>query len=223
MDKRKIIFGDYDTAVEGPWTLSALSCPEPEQQTNLVQVPGRDGALDLSTVLTNGEPRYNSRTLTARLECSEGTRADRLQLVSDIINRLDGRRLRIILPDDPNRYLEGRVSVRTEYNDPAHAAVTVAAVCDPWRFNIVESVIKVKGTAAGTLAVLTNGGRRAVTPSVTITGERAKLALSDGSHEWTLTPGTYTIVDLVLSAGSRVPVTCKGSGTAIFTYREAVL
>lgn len=220
MEKRKIIFGNYDTAAEGPWTLSALSCPEPEQQTNLVEVPGRDGALDLSTVLTNGVPRYNSRTLTATLECSEGTRADRLQLVSDIINRLDGRRLRIILPDDPGRYLEGRVNVRTNYNDNAHAAVTVTAVCDPWRYNLVESVVKVEGTAAGALTVLANGGRRAVTPSVVITGE---VVLTDGSHEWTLTPGTYTLVDLVLTAGSRVPITCTGSGTASFTYREAVL
>lgn len=220
MEKRKVIFGNYDTVRDGPWTLSTLTFPEPEYQSNMVEIPGRDGLLDLSTVLTNGEPRYGSRELKIVLECSDGTRADRIQLVSDIINQLDGRRMQIILPDDPDRYIEGRVSVRTEYNDQAHAAVTVTATCDPWRYNRVESVIKVEGTLEGVLTVLANNGRRTVIPSVTITGE---VVLSDGNYEWTLTPGTYTLVDLLLTAGCRTLITCTGSGTATFTYREAVL
>lgn len=223
MEKRKLIIGTYDTARDGPWTLSALSFPEPEYQANMVEIPGRDGLLDLSTVLTNGEPRYGNRTLEATLECSDGTRADRTKQISAIINQLDGRRLQIVLPDDPTRYIEGRVRVETKYNDPAHAAVAVSAVCDPWRYNHHETVLRIDGTEAGALTVLTNGGRRTVTPSVTISGDDASVVLSDGDYTWELTAGVYTLVDLVLTAGCRVPITCKGKGTAAFTYREAVL
>lgn len=224
MEKRKLVIGTYDTVQDGPWTLSALTCPEPAQQVNLVEIPGRNGPLDLSTALTSGEPTYGSRTMTATLETSEGTRDDRTQQVSNIINLLDGRRLQIILPDDPGRYIEGRVSIKTLYNDPVHAAVSVTAVCDPWRYNRTESSIQVKcSTGKSIERVLCNGGRRPVIPQVTVSGQNAAVELSSDVYTWELSAGTYALVDLVLPAYSRKPITCRGRGTVTFTYREGVL
>lgn len=219
MQKRKLIIGDYDTALEG-WTLSALDFPEPEPQNNFVEVPGRDGPLDLSTTLTDGEPRFGSRTLTATLECSNGIRADRTQLVSDIINRLHGRRLDIILPDAPERYTTGRISVRKEYNDLAHAAVSISAVCDPWLYNQTETRLRLTASASEQLAALSNSGRRVVTPEVTVTGGPVKLACNGKS--WELAAGTYRLPTLLLRPGNTA-LTYSGAGTISITYREAVL
>ena len=219
MQKRKLILGDYDTALEG-WTLSALDFPEPEPQTNMVTVPGKDGPLDLSTTLTDGEPRFGSRPLAATLECSEGTREDRLVLVSDIINRLHGRREDIVLPDHPERYTTGRISVRKEYNDLAHAAVSIAAVCDPWLYNQTETRLLLTASAVEQLAALSNSGRRVVTPAVTVTGGPVNLTCNGKS--WELTAGTYHLPTLLLRPGNTA-LTYRGAGTISFTYREAVL
>lgn len=221
MERRKIIFGTYDTALYGPWTLSSWSFPEPDYQSNLVTVPGRDGPLDLSTALT-GTPRYGSRTLTATLECSEGTRVDRLILVHDIINRLDGLRMDIVLPDDPTRYVTGRVSVKMNYCDAVHASVTVTAVCDPWKFNKLETVAELTVTTEKRVAALSNTGRRTVIPDVIVSGEGASVSLSCDSGSWNLNTGSYRLLDLRLEPGLML-LTYSGSGEITISYREAVL
>ena len=138
MQKRTIILGDYDTAAHG-WTLAGWELSPAKYRQNFVEVPGMDGPLDLSTVL-GGRPVYDTRTLTATLECSEGTRLEREAIIDVMVNRLTGQRMAIVLPDDPLHHITGRVEVAKNYNDPAHAAVTVTAICGPWREAMEETV-----------------------------------------------------------------------------------
>lgn len=219
MKKRGILLGTYDTA--RLWTLCECKLSDPEQQTNFVNVPGGI-PLDFSTVLTDGEPGYNSRTLTARLECSEGTRQDRTDWIGEMVNALDGQRLDIVLPDHPAHYLTGRVRVQLEYNDMAHASVSVSATCDPWLYSHIARAYTLTAAEAEQVAVLTNSGRRALVPQVTITGDGASVRLVYGSLSYALGPGTYHLPDLYLRQGDTV-LTYSGTGTACITYREAVL
>lgn len=219
MEKRKIIFGTYDTALNGSWTVSKLELTSPDFQTNLVEIPGRDGPLDLSAVLTDGEPVYGSRKLTAVLENSEGDRLAREQRIRGIVADLDGRRKQIWLPDSPGYYLEGRISVVRNYNDMAHAAVTVAAICDPWLQRDDETVYTLTATAAAQNATLVNSGRKRVAPVVEITGS---VSLVYGANTWALSAGTYQLPDFVLISGENT-LGYSGSGTIKISYREAVL
>lgn len=231
MERRKLILGAYDTALRGPWTLSALEFPEPDYVSNLIDIPGRDGPLDLSTVLTNGDPVYGGRTLSATLECSEGTYTDREALISEMVNMLDGRRMHIILPDYPLHYAEGRVSVKKEYNDLAHCAVSVTAACDPWRYKIIETRISLPPyfDAAGLemVAALPNAGRRTVVPTLILSESASKATLTVNGKTWALDePGTYKMPDLRLSPGAtKLVYTVYGDGNDILSirYREAIL
>ncbi len=137
--KRKVILNSYDTAVDGLWTLAACELSDAEVVTNYIDVPGRlDGPLDASTVLT-GDVTYKPRTLSLQLESSEGTRQEREARIDYMVNKLHGQRVKIWLPDDAAHYLVGRISVKKEYNNLAHAAVTVSAVCEPWRYENEET------------------------------------------------------------------------------------
>ena len=220
--KRGMVFGEYDTAVEG-WTLTEWSFEEPEAQTYYVDVPGRSaGPIDMSTALTNGDPRYQSRTLYAQFECSEGNRLTRNALISDMVNRLHGRRDDIILPDDEAHYVTGRLSVLTKYSDPAHASVTVEAVCDPWRYSKTDTQIELTVLNTESQVVLSNSGRRVVSPEITVSGYGARVTLVHGSKSWTLTTGTHHLSGFSLPTGNTV-IHCSGYGTVTFTYREAIL
>jgi phage-related protein len=181
-----------------------------------------DGPLDMSTVLTNGEPIYSSRTLTVNLECSEGTRLDREAQISAMVNQLDGRQVDIILPDDPTRYISGRVRVKKQYNDPAHAAVTVTAVCAPWRYNRQETAVRMVAAQEERLTVLPNAGRRAAVPDVDVSGAGAKVTLATDDYTWELAEGSYKLIDLGVPPGN-TPLRYSGKGTVVITYREAVL
>lgn len=222
MEHRKLILGSYDTHLNGPWTLSSWALSPAEFQANFVEVPGRNGALDLSTALTDGEPRYNSRTLEARLERSDGTRLEREAAITTMINWLDGWKMDIFLPDDELHYITGRVHVEKEYNDPAHAAVIVTATVDPWRYNINETAVHLTAAAEEQTALLTNQGRRTVVPLLEITGDSAQVLLTVGTASWSLSAGTYQLPDLVVRQGG-VEIKYQGSGELFFRYREAIL
>lgn len=222
MEKRKLVIGTYDTDRDGLWTMSALQLTDPEYQANFQEVPGRDGPLDLSTVLTDGEPRYGSRTLTATLESSEGSRQDRHDRISKMVNALAGRRLDIRHPDHPLHYLTGRVQVKMEYNDNAHAAVTVTAICDPWLYSRTERTYILTANSTPQVIVLVNKGRRTVVPRVVVTGEGASVLIECGTVSLALEPGTYMLPDIPLPPGDTV-INCSGTGMAEISYREAVL
>ncbi len=219
MEKRKIVFGTYDTALDGAWTVARLELTSPDFQAHLVQVPGRNGPLDLSAVLTNGEPVYNSRNLTTVLENSDDDRPAREHRIRDMIARLDGYQTQIWLPDDAEHYLQGRVHVVRNYNDLAHCAVTVTAVCDPWLYNNEETVYNLTARSEAQKKLIVNTGRKTVVPVLETTGD---VSLTYDTYTWTLTAGTYQLPDFVLRTGEH-QLTYSGAGTIKITYREAVL
>ena len=220
MEKRKILLGSYDTAAQG-WTLASWVLSPAQHESNLVKVPGLSGSKDLSTVLTDGEPVYGDRTLTATFESSEGTRLERESTIQIMTNWLDGWTMDIVLPDDPLHYVKGRLHVERLYNDNAHASVTVTAVCEPWRYAILESRVELTATEEEQTAELLNNGRRSVVPLITITTtDTVRLAFGEAS--WALGPGTYKLPDIVLRQGSHA-LTYSGTGSVVLTYREAVL
>jgi hypothetical protein len=224
MQKRKIIIGTYDTALEGLWTLSAWKFEGAKVKESYVDVPGHSGPLDLSTALTDGEPYYDSREFEAVLESSEGTRLEREERINHMINKLNGWRFNITLPDDPLHYISGRVRVEKVYNDLNHGSVRVTAMCDPWRYNNSETVVGLKATATEQTASLINTGRCSVVPTITVTNGPVELSFSyeAGVHRRALDPGEHILADLYLKTGS-APLKYSGTGEIIIRYREAVL
>jgi hypothetical protein len=227
-NKRKLLLGSYDTA-EQLWTLTAWNFSDPVQERTWVHVPGRrKGPIDASTALTDGDPVYGSRTLTATLECSEGTYLEREARIEQMVNWLDGWWTDIILPDDigRRRYIRGTVSVKKVYNNLAHAQVQVTATCEPWKYAAAETSVVLTAGTTEKMAELTNSGRLTVVPLLTIAnaadGTAASVLLKYGVYSWTLGAGTYALPDMVLKPGS-ASLSYSGKGSLTFTYREAVL
>lgn len=220
MIKRKIVFGTYDTALFG-WTLCEFAFPEPDYQAKFLEIPGGI-PLDASTGLTDGEPSYNNRTLTARLENSVGTYPEREALIHKMRNALDGRQMEIVLPDYPGYYTRGRVQVKKEFNNLAYASVVVSAICDPWIYRRTERVYNLTATTAKQVVELYNAGRCRVIPDLTVTGSGASVLLEFGTVSEAIGPGTTFLPDLCLPQGE-TSLTYSGTGTLRISYREAVL
>lgn len=221
MKKRTIIFGDYNTAEHG-WTLSGLSLSDPEQKTNYVEKSGGDGSWDLSTVMTSGIPRYKNRTLTVELECSCWNRDKREELVNEFVNLLDGLEWKIILPDRPGHYLEGRLHVAVKQSSLAYAAVTVTGVCAPWLYSSRETVLEMNDTSSTPKELqLINRGRLAVTPRL-IGSDNSNVTVQYGDIKTVVKNGVYEWAGLLLTPG-RHTVKYSGTGPLKIVYREAVL
>lgn len=224
MKKRTIKIGIYDTASHG-WTLTGCKLSDPEPKTNYVEKTGGDGAWDLSTVMTNGLPRYKNRSLTVTLECSRGTRATRERLINEMVNTLDGLEWQIVLPDRPDHYLTGRIRVAVDYSNLAHAAVTITGICEPWLYSARETVVEhTVGTVYGEIVDLINHGRRAVVPTIEANTAAGMTLLFNGNWIQITEAGTYKWPTVVLTNGKHeMTVTAVPGDTLKITYREAVL
>ena len=222
MKKRAFIFGSYNTATEG-WTLTSWKLSPPVLKSQYIDKPGGDGSWDLSTALTDGLPRYSERTLTATFELSTGDRASREQAIRKMFKQVNGQRLNLVTPDDTDYYITGRVSVVKEYSDLAHAAVTVTAICDPWKLAFAEKTHTLTAKTEQQTVNLGNSGGRAEVPTIVVQGIGVIVKLSHNDTSISLTPGTYKWPELVLMPSKITRLGYSGSGEITITYAEAVL
>ncbi len=224
--KRKLILGEYDTALHGLWTMNSCKITKAQQIQNYIDAPGRYAPLDASTTLTDGEPYYGNASLAASFESSEDDLTARQGRIDDMVNFLDGHTVQIIHPDHPGFFLIGRVQVVQDFNNLAHCGVSVNAVCEPWFYAADQTVVPLVATDEEQTAQLLNAGRMAVVPTVTVEGN---IHLAYGASSWDLSSGDYALPDILLTPGQNFKqpgvheITYSGAGTVTFTYREAVL
>ena len=107
-----------------------------------------------------------------------------------------------------------------DYNDLAHASVTVTAVCNPWLYKKTETSQTFTASTTAKTTTLPNSGRLIVIPTITVTGGTVLLVV--GSSSKSFSAGTYLWPDLMIRNGGQ-SITYSGSGSIKFTYREAVL
>lgn len=158
---------DYVSAVDtySAWGLFLLedgfSIGAPELKTNNIDVPGMDGTLDASDV-PQGYPVYNNRPIAFKLfrdESWEGTET----LRQTLMGRFHGRRVRIILPTDTERYYVGRISVG---DLTQRREIPVTASVYPYK---LASRVETYTVDADEQTLVIQNGARYVIPQVTIT------------------------------------------------------
>lgn len=215
--RRYLTIDKYNTWYDWRLTLTSQELTPPEPKTNYIELDGAHGTLDLTEALT-GEVTYADRVYKATFWTSEGTYTDRLRVLQDIVRTVHGWKSPIILPDDPDHYLMGRVLVKSRTWDRVHAEVAIEAICDPWLYavNETERRVDMSGTQD---VVIHNHGRKTLCPVITVTN---RMTLTYNGTTVELPVGTYQVTDLRLTPGANV-ISVTGYGTLTFTYREASL
>lgn len=104
----------------------------PKPKTKLIQVPGSDTVIDLTESLTGGEVKYEQREIRCEF-CVLGGRPNWSAIYSAILNEIHGKRLQIVMDDDPNYYYIGRVAVDQWESEEATATVVITAEVEPYK------------------------------------------------------------------------------------------
>lgn len=211
-----ITFGNLHTYDDLNLILSKKEIGSPAVKTKKVDVEGADGELDLTEFF--GEPKYEN--VRHKFEFSTIIpQAMFITQFSDIKNALHGKKLKIILDDEPGAYYVGRLFVSSFTDEKGIGKVTIEADCEPWKYKAALTVIRQAITEAATIT-LANARKRAV-PEVRIETDD-KLRLTFGFNVWDLGAGSYTLPELELVAGENV-VEVTGAGTITFTYQKGDL
>lgn len=143
-----ITFGDKNTWND--WCLIPETEPiiaPPSQKTNFIDIPGADGSLDMSEVLT-GYPIYNDREGTLSFiamnknasstpECNPFKFRD---LVATISDYLHGKKLKMVLEDDNEHYYEGRFYLESANADNAFNKIGIKYRVGPYKWTVKSTI-----------------------------------------------------------------------------------
>ena len=218
----KVFFDGKDTYTEYGLLLASKSISLPEVRTNMIDVPGRDGLLDASEVLT-GEVTYKNRTITLKLTGVDTVSGKKWPAtISDFCNKVHGKRVKVTFPEDTTHYYSGRCSVGKVGLVKMMQTIPVTVDCDPWKYKNEKTTVSRSdlGTAYKQLSLPNES--RPVIPTITVAQDTTLLW---GSSTINISAGDHSLPDIRLAAGSNTlkAKVASGTGSITVTYQEASL
>lgn len=186
----------------------------PDVQSYLVEVPGRNGLLNLTKGLTGGIS-YKNRTI--KLQYLATGRRDNLLEIQDFFNNYHGEFVKIIDDDTPNYYYSGEMEVETKWNNNL-LTISLEVNAEPFREHVERTNVSTLLSTEGKDVVINNQGV-SVVPTITVR-DTAKIIF--GNKSYTLSEGMYSINELEMKHGFNI-YRVSGSGLLTISYREARL
>lgn len=207
-------FGNYHSYNDFNLILSQKTIGTPSPKTEVIEIPGGDGVLDLTDFF--GEVKYNNRELSFEFSTMV-PQVQFMDLFSQVQNALHGQKLNIVLDDDSEWYYIGRISVSEWKAEKNIGMLTIDCDCEPYKIKVNETVVVAE--VSGETSVILANGKKTVVPTIDITGE---INLTYGTNYYSLSAGRYDLPAVQLVGGENT-VLLDGTGTATFTYRERSL
>lgn len=212
---RTVIFGTLDSYEDLGLVRVGATVGSPEVRTDTIEIPGMDGALDLTEYF--GEPLYDNRELEFDFQAVETATKTHHDIFRDVKNALHGKLVEITLSEDPDYYYVGRVSVDEWKTNERTGDIKITADCEPYAYKaeITEESFSVSGT-------LTKGfqnARRTVTPAFELS---AAMQIAQGDSTFSASAGTWSDARLRFREGQN-QLTFTGTGTVKVSYQEGVL
>lgn len=196
-------------------------------------IPGADGAADLSTVIS-GRPTYERRQITMNFQ-SEYAENQWAAMFSEIMKEFHGKEGKIIFGDNPDYYYFGRMEVSGYERIRTTGKFTITANADPykyemtsslepWRwdsFNFRNGIIRSYGkiTVNGSKILNIHGLERWVVPVFIVEGN-VRVSFEDRTYD--LKPGTSKIYAIAIKPGENI-LKFDGTGTVSVDYRGGKL
>ena len=193
----------------------------PTAQTFKVNVPGRNGELDLSEFLT-GEVHYNNREMKFKF-LADGNRENIKTAISKML-LFHGQSAEIISDDYPDSYYKGRISI-VPHDYGSYAEFEMSVDAEPFRTAREKSIYSFNTYHKyiwGKECVIVNNGMP-VTATVTATKGSLELELLRGSLVPFVSEGNS--YKFKLEHGTNI-IKCSGWNTdsiATFEFTEVFL
>lgn len=186
-----------------------ISVPEPN--LTVLEIPGRNGRLDLSEALT-GDITYGNRTIKLELAVSVN--------ISTWFNKCDyifrnyhGKIVTVTFDDDLTHYYRGRAAVSDPQRVRNGGTLTFTVDAEPFRYKKTQTVIAMLGS---TTKNITNMGRMPVCPMIRATAD-CELVVGDITYD--ISTGDQTIPSFFLPSGTTsVRTTGLPSGQYLYFF-----
>ena len=206
------------------WHLIPTSRPVFQQgsvKTVYIDIPGGDGQLDLTESLT-GYPVFNNREGSLEFIVANGYRRSWAEGFSRFANWLHGKKLRVVLDDDPEYFYEGRFSLNEwkSNNDGTWSNITIDYNLKPYKYSVYVSTDKWLWDPFNfQTGFAYNGG------DITVNGETTYVINNDAMHVVPsfIISGTNDIKWTIELNGNSVDVPLNLGHNAKYVYKNPSL
>lgn len=232
MKKVNVLIGEKKTFDDYGLRLQSISLSFPETKTNLIDIPGADGSLDLSEVL--GEVVYKNRKLELQFDAF-GAYEEWHLLCTEIANYLHGQKRKVILDTDPYYYYIGRLELSTKKSNEALHTVTLEGTMDPYKYELQSSledwlwdpfsfhrgiIRNYKNlTVNETRELIVPGLRKRIVPTITCS---TAMSVQFEEKTYSLKQGINKVYGIVMKEGEN-HLLFTGNGTVSIDYRGGML
>ena len=230
MFEHGILIGDKHTYNDWNLVCTKVEISDPEQKTYFIEIPGRDGVIDLSEALV-GDVKYGNREIKMEFVRRQYHLTEWHLRSSDILDYCHGQRRKVILDSDRAYYYEGRLRAETEKDFKGIDHFTISADVEPYKYErysslepwvwdtfcFVDGIIRnYKDLEVNeTMTLLIPGRRKRVVPVIDCS---VAMTLEYGGRTYYLPVGRSKILDLQLGTGEHL-LTFKGNGMVSVEYR----
>ena len=221
-------FGDKDVIEYGCY-LAHYEISAPSVQTKYIKIPLRNGALDLTELLTD-EPKYDNRKITVQLlylgDYIENT-------ASNIENYLHGQRFNIEFDDEASYFYAGRCSVKgySKRKKGGGGTITIEVDADPFKYSVVSSdddwlwdPFDFEEGYINELKNIVVSGSRTVSliadakPTYATITTNAQMNVTYKNKTVTVAIGSTVLYDFEFAQGENT-IVLTGNGTVTISYR----
>lgn len=122
------------------WGLKLLSIhiPMPEAKTQLIDIPGGDGSIDLTEI--SGRPVYNDREgIELIFDLLDGDYETWYLKYSEFAKEIQGKKVKMILDDEPDHYYLVRLSLNGQKTNPVYGQITFSGNAEPFKYDLLSS------------------------------------------------------------------------------------
>ncbi len=228
--------GEKHTYKDWNLILTSTDIDFPDPKTETVDIPGADGELDFSEVLT-GDISYKNRTISFEFEMIDRF-ANWKNKISEISNYLHGKKFKIILDEDSSFYYFGRVTVNNFKSNKSTGTITIEADVEPYKcdiyasnedwlwdtFNFETGIINETKELQvnGELEVAIYGRRKKVVPKINCNSLENQMQVVFKGETYNLSNGTQKILNIEICEEKNV-LKFIGIGTISIEYRGGSL
>lgn len=229
----------------------------PEVKTKIVDIPGGDGVIDLTESLT-GYPVYGNRAGSFTFIIIDDNSYLMDQHISweetyqKLLSYIHGRKMRVVLEDDPQWYYEGRLTIVDPKQYRNYSGITVEFDLGPYKWCLRDSLnnvsydpfgvytsadpdptftdIAVSDTPTELIFDEDDIGIAPVNPYFTVSstsgnGVTVEYTNTSGESSYAEIPdGTYAVNDLIFSRNATLNLYCdSGTATVSIQFRKGML
>lgn len=208
-------FGGLHSYYEWGLILSSKEIKAPKPKTKEIEIEGSDGVLDYTEYF--GGVKYENRTLSFTFYKTNIVPDGFLALFSVVQATIHGKKLQIILDDDPAHFYYGRVTVNEWKSNKRLGEIVIEVDAEPYKQETWETVVTQEVVSNANI-VLENG-QMPVVPTITTDSE---FLIAFNGHNAIYPAGTFQIPEVELGAWSN-NIYVEGTGTITFTWRKGRL